>query len=188
MQYNWSLFRPSSHSECGTKFDLQHAFSYKKGGFKSLRYNQIKKITALLLTSFKPLVISTTSDIRMSKILCSICRDSQRKVATWICKKMSFSLINSIGLWIRGSRFGDDAHISKLIIKHWITLAKSLIKNFLHSICKCNVFGLKYYIYLRVRSKINYILLDMRVRYNSRNYWTNDLELFLIALLPIFYF
>ena len=50
MRYNWALSRLSSVCECGMKFDLTHALSYKKGGFVSLRHNHIRNITASLLT------------------------------------------------------------------------------------------------------------------------------------------
>ena len=34
---------------CGVKFGLQHALSCKKGGFVTIRYNQVRNITATLL-------------------------------------------------------------------------------------------------------------------------------------------
>ena len=35
--------------ECGSKFDITHALSCKKGGFVSIRHNKIRNITAMLL-------------------------------------------------------------------------------------------------------------------------------------------
>ena len=38
-----------SNCECGTKFDIQHPLTCKKGGFISLRLNHLRNITATLL-------------------------------------------------------------------------------------------------------------------------------------------
>ena len=45
----WILTRLPTNCECGTKFDIQHALSCKKGGFISLRHNHLRNITAVLL-------------------------------------------------------------------------------------------------------------------------------------------
>ena len=48
-RYNWELPRFPSECSCGNKFNLAHALSCKKGGFVSLRHNEIRNITAQLL-------------------------------------------------------------------------------------------------------------------------------------------
>ena len=43
------LKRLPATCECGSPFDLQHALSCKKGGFVSLRHNELRNIIALML-------------------------------------------------------------------------------------------------------------------------------------------
>ena len=45
LRYNWPLI-----SGCGDKFSVEHALSCPKGGFPSIRHNQIRDLTANLLT------------------------------------------------------------------------------------------------------------------------------------------
>ena len=50
IRYGRALTRLPTNYECGSKFDIQHAFSCKKGGFaSSLRHNHIRNITSILL-------------------------------------------------------------------------------------------------------------------------------------------
>ena len=49
LRYNWPLSRVPTKCVCGSNFDLNHAFSCKKGGFVSKRHNDLRNITASLL-------------------------------------------------------------------------------------------------------------------------------------------
>ena len=49
IRYGWELSRLQENCECGSKFSIEHALSCKKGGFITLRHNQIRNITANLL-------------------------------------------------------------------------------------------------------------------------------------------
>ena len=49
IKYGWTLTRLPSNCECGIKFNIQHAFFCKNGGFLSLRHNHIRNITSILL-------------------------------------------------------------------------------------------------------------------------------------------
>ena len=49
IRYGWELTRLPENCECGAKFNIKHALSCKKGGFISLRHNEIRNITACLL-------------------------------------------------------------------------------------------------------------------------------------------
>ncbi|XP_066916388.1 uncharacterized protein [Clytia hemisphaerica] len=49
IRYNWPLDRMPSICACGSSFDLAHALSCKKGGFVSLRHNDVRDITSKLL-------------------------------------------------------------------------------------------------------------------------------------------
>ena len=49
IRYGWELTRLPENCVCGVKFSLQHALSCKKGGFVTIRHNQVSNITATLL-------------------------------------------------------------------------------------------------------------------------------------------
>jgi len=50
LRYGWPLRRTPSHCACGTTFSVDHALSCPKGGFPSLRHNEIRDLTTCLLT------------------------------------------------------------------------------------------------------------------------------------------
>ena len=50
IRYGWSPSRMPKHCDCGSKFSLEHSFSCPKGGFPSIRHNEIRDLTANLLS------------------------------------------------------------------------------------------------------------------------------------------
>ena len=50
LRYGWTPSRLPSKCECGNSFNVEHALSCAMGGFLSLRHNEIRDITASLLT------------------------------------------------------------------------------------------------------------------------------------------
>ena len=48
-RYGWQLSRLPSTCECGVTFSIEHALTCKKGGFISLRHNEVRNLTANLL-------------------------------------------------------------------------------------------------------------------------------------------
>ena len=50
LRYNWQPLRAPTACACGTKFSVEHALSCPKGGFPSIRHNEIRDLTANLLT------------------------------------------------------------------------------------------------------------------------------------------
>jgi hypothetical protein len=50
MRYSWPIPGLSSRCVCSEKFDVQHAISCKKGGFVTLRHNEIRDISSHLLS------------------------------------------------------------------------------------------------------------------------------------------
>ena len=49
IRYGYQLKRLPTICECGNQFNLQHALSCKKGGFVSLRHNELRNVIALML-------------------------------------------------------------------------------------------------------------------------------------------
>ena len=50
LRYNWQPQRVPSTCGCGAKFSVEHALSCPKGGFPFIRHNEIRDLTANLLT------------------------------------------------------------------------------------------------------------------------------------------
>ena len=50
LRYGWDPVRLPQYCACGTKFSVEHAFTCPKGGFPSIRRNEIHDLMAGLLT------------------------------------------------------------------------------------------------------------------------------------------
>ena len=50
LRYGWAPSRTPSSCECGASFTVEHVLSCPRGGFPSIRHNEIRDITANLLT------------------------------------------------------------------------------------------------------------------------------------------
>ena len=50
LRYNWQPLQVPSSCACGTKFSIELALSCPRGGFPSIRHNEIRDLTANLLT------------------------------------------------------------------------------------------------------------------------------------------
>ena len=49
IRYDWRLSRTPRTCGCGSNFNIEHALTWKKGGFITLRHNRLRNITASLL-------------------------------------------------------------------------------------------------------------------------------------------
>lgn len=50
LRYGWTPSEMPPMCACGSKFSVEHALSCAKGGFPSIRHNEIRNLTAVLLT------------------------------------------------------------------------------------------------------------------------------------------
>ncbi len=50
LRYGWTPKDSPSRCFCGTKFSVEHALSCPKGGFPTIRHNEIRDLTASLLS------------------------------------------------------------------------------------------------------------------------------------------
>ena len=50
LRYGWPLQNSPSHCSCGQPFSVEHALTCKTGGFPAVRHNEVRDITATLLT------------------------------------------------------------------------------------------------------------------------------------------
>ena len=62
LRYGWSLSLLPSHCICGNNLTIEHALNCKCGGFPSIRHNELRDITADLLTE-------TCSNVMIEPIL-----------------------------------------------------------------------------------------------------------------------
>ena len=57
LRYGWTPPHLPSHCICGSSFNIDHAMNCKCGGFPSIRHNELRNITAELLTKFSSNVL-----------------------------------------------------------------------------------------------------------------------------------
>ena len=50
LRYDWTIPDTTFHCVCGNKFGVEHALSCPKGGFPSIRHNEVRDIIASLLS------------------------------------------------------------------------------------------------------------------------------------------
>ena len=50
LRYGWTPIKTPTHCACGAAFVVDHILSCPRGGFPSLRHNEIRDLTARLLT------------------------------------------------------------------------------------------------------------------------------------------
>ena len=50
LRYGWLPSQAPTHCACGKSFTVEHALSCPKGGFPSIRHNEVRDLTAILLT------------------------------------------------------------------------------------------------------------------------------------------
>ena len=49
LRYGWEISKLSATCPCGSKFDIQNSMSCKKGGFVTIRHNELRDLTAKIL-------------------------------------------------------------------------------------------------------------------------------------------
>ena len=50
LRYGWSILNPPTHCTCTQPFSIEHALNCKTGGFPAVRHNEVRDITASLLS------------------------------------------------------------------------------------------------------------------------------------------
>ena len=95
IRYDWPIDRIPTYCPCGAKFDVAHALSCKKGGFITLRHNEVRDITAKLLEE-------VCVDVRKEPILLPIGNEDLPNQAN---KSREARLdISALNFWTNGQR------------------------------------------------------------------------------------
>ena len=67
LRYGWEISKLSTTCPCGSKFDVQHSMSCKKGGFVTIRHNDLRDLTAKILevcydTEIEPTLVQLSGE------------------------------------------------------------------------------------------------------------------------------
>ena len=68
LRYGWEISKLPTMCSCGSKFDMQHSMSFKKGGFVNIRHNDLRNVTAKMLsevcngTEIEPKLVPSTAN------------------------------------------------------------------------------------------------------------------------------
>ncbi|XP_057296729.1 uncharacterized protein LOC130625645 [Hydractinia symbiolongicarpus] len=106
IRYNWELPRLPFECACGSKFDLAHALSCKKGGFVTQRHNEVRDITAQLLKE-------VCKDVRIEPMLAPLQNErfDQKSAITSNEARLD---VSALCFWIPGQRVFCDVRVFDL--------------------------------------------------------------------------
>ena len=102
IRYNWPLDRLPSTCACRSQFNLAHALSCKKGGFVSLRHNEIRDITSKLLEE-------VCIEVRKEPLLNELNNEDLPRQAN-ISREARLD-ISALGFWTAGQRAFFDVRV-----------------------------------------------------------------------------
>ena len=103
IRYGWELNRLPENCACGGKFNLQHALSCKKGGFISIRHNQLRNITASLLKT-------VCHDVRIEPNLQPLTGETFNEITTNYSDGARLD-ISARAFWISGQKAFFDIRV-----------------------------------------------------------------------------
>ena len=103
LRYGWRLGNIPSTCSCGSKMDTQHAMCCKKGGFVTLRHNDVRDLTANLLNevcnnvNIEPQLLPVTGE-RFNNRTANVSNEARVD-------------IKSRGFWVRGQQAFFDVRV-----------------------------------------------------------------------------
>ena len=92
LRYNGTMPRLPSICACGSKFTIEHAFSCKKGGFVTLRHDEVRDITALALAE-------VSKDVEVKPLLIPLNGETFKTANKGSESRLD---ISANGFWIKG--------------------------------------------------------------------------------------
>ena len=123
IRYNWNLPPLPSECICGDEFNISHALSCKKGGFVTLRHNELRDITAKLLDE-------VCVDVRREPRLIAM-NGEQMRYKTANRSDEARLDISATGFWTPGQRAFFDVRVFDLNAQRYENL--ELNKCFLYN-------------------------------------------------------
>ena len=123
LRYGWCMPRIPSECACGNKFNIQHALSCKKGGFITLRHNEVRDITASFLNE-------VCKDVRKEPSLIKLTGEQINEKATKTGDEARLD-VSALGFWVPGQRVFCDIRVFDHNAQRYrnTNLKKCFIKN-----------------------------------------------------------
>ena len=94
LRYGWEIANLPTVCPCGIKFDIQHSMSCKKGGFVSIRHNDLRDLTARIISE-------VCKDTEIEPKLLPLCGEELHGRTTNPSNKARLD-IRARGFWNRG--------------------------------------------------------------------------------------
>ena len=110
LRYGWTPNRVPSYCECGTVFSIDHSLSCPRGGFTIQRHNEVRDITANLLTEVCHQV-STEPDLQ------PVTRETFNQVSTNTQDNARLDVAMN-GFWGRGAMKDPSSTYEYLTLMH----------------------------------------------------------------------
>ena len=112
LRYGIALERLPSNCVCGNTFNVEHALSCPKGGFVSIRHNEVRDITAEFLAE-------TCKDVQVEPVLTPV--TGELLPSSSITGDEARMDISARGFWIRGSKAFLDVSVYNPMAKRYST-------------------------------------------------------------------
>ena len=103
LRYDWPMERLPTYCVCGASFDINHALSCKKGGFITLRHNEVRDITNELLNE-------VCHDVRKEPILQEVHNEDLQQRAINNSKEARLDT-SALNFWSTGQRAFFDVRV-----------------------------------------------------------------------------
>ena len=114
IRYGWNLSRLPSSCECGASFSIEHALSCKKGGFISMRHNQIRNFTAKALRD-------VCHDVCVEPMLQKLTGEEELPKSANITDEGRLDT-SARGFWVTGQKAFFDVRVFNPLAKRYGTL------------------------------------------------------------------
>ena len=123
LRYGWPIPNLPTVCACGSKFDLQHCMSCKKGGFITLRHNSIRDLTANMLKE-------VCSDVKIEPPLLELSGEIFQLKTSKTGNEVRTD-IAARGFWIKGQRAFFDVRVFDPNASRYLkqTMQQSYAKN-----------------------------------------------------------
>ena len=123
MRYGWVLDRLPAICVCGSRFDVPHALSCKRGGFVTLRHNELRNITADLLRE-------VCVDVKIEPMLAEMEGELLQQKTSNRSREARLD-VSAVNFWVPGQRAFFDIRVFDLSAQRYrnLELAKCYTKN-----------------------------------------------------------
>ena len=123
--------RVTTHCACGSSNDLQHSLSCHKGGFIIDRHNELRDITA-------DIVSERCNNVTIEPTLAPLTGETFQ-LASSNTSDEARSDISARGFWIRGQTAFADIRVFNPLAKSCIGCYKTIEVNFMYSL-SCDIY------------------------------------------------